>query len=71
MAFAAALDALVHVADLLAAVRTGLADRCAGVAIVRVVIAVAGHEVDTGVARGDAVEHQLDVSLFDMVATFR
>lgn len=70
MAFAAALDALVHVADFLATVRTGFADFCAGFAIVGMMIAVATHEVDAGGTSGDAVEHQLDVILADVVAAF-
>jgi hypothetical protein len=68
--FATAFDALIHVADLLATVRACLADFCAGFAVVGVVIAVATHEVDAGRTSGDAVEHQLDVILADVVAAF-
>ena len=57
MAFAAELDALVHVADLFATVCTRFADLGTGSAIQRVVVAVAAHEVDACVACGDAVEH--------------
>lgn len=57
LAFAAALDALVHVADLFATVCTRFADLGAGSAIQRVVVAVAAHEVDAGGTGGDAVEH--------------
>ncbi|WP_207310420.1 hypothetical protein [Rubripirellula amarantea] len=70
MAFTAALDTLVHVADFLATVRACFADFCAGFAVVGVVIAVAAHEVDAGCTGGDAVEHQLDVILADVVAAF-
>ena len=34
------------------------------------VIAVAAHEVDAGCASSDAIEHQFDVRLLDMVAAF-
>jgi hypothetical protein len=34
------------------------------------VIAIAAHEVDAGSTGRDAVEHQLDVRLLDVVATF-
>jgi len=71
VALAAALDAFVHVADLFATVRTGLADCCTCFAVVRAIVAVAGHEVDAGVARGDTVEHQFDVGLLDMIAALR
>lgn len=70
MAFAAAFDAFVHAADLFATVSTGLADFCAGCAVVRVVVAVAAHETDAGVAGCDAIEHQFDVVLFDVIAAF-
>ena len=70
MAFAAAFDALVHASDLFATVGTGLADFCAGCAVVRVVVAVAAHETDAGVAGCDAVEHQFDVRLSDVIAAF-
>ena len=70
VAFTAALDALVHIADLLTAVGAGLANRCASFAVVRVVIAVATHEVDAGSTGRDAIEHQLDVCLLDVVAAF-
>ena len=33
------------------------------------VVAVATHEVDTGRAGSDAIEHELDVSLLDVIAT--
>lgn len=36
----------------------------------RVVIAVAAHEVDAGCAGRDTVEHLFDVRLLDVVATF-
>tara|TARA_R110002073_G_scaffold8761_8_gene46911 strand:- start:3982 stop:4197 length:216 start_codon:yes stop_codon:yes gene_type:complete len=71
VAFAAALDALVHVSDLLATVRTCLANCCAGFAVVGMVIAVAAHEVDTRCASGGAVKHELDVLLLNMRPTFR
>lgn len=71
MAFSAALDALVHVTDLLATLCTSLADRCAGFAVVRVVVTVARHEVDARVARGNTVEHQFDVRLRNVFATLR
>ena len=70
MAFTAALDAFVHVANLFATVSTGVADRCTGFAVVVVVITVAAHEVDAGRTSADAVEHQLDVILADVVAAF-
>lgn len=69
-AFAATLDAFVHAADLLATVRARLADFRARFAVVGVVVAVAAHESDARVARGDAVEHQFDVFLLNVVATF-
>ena len=70
MAFAAAFDAFVHASDLFATIGTGLADFCAGCAVVRVVVAVAAHETDAGVAGGDAIEHQFDAVLFDVIAAF-
>ncbi len=70
LAFPAAFDALVHVANFLATVGAGLADCCTGFAVVGVVVAVAAHEADAGIARGDAVEHQFDVRLFDVVTAF-
>lgn len=70
VALAAAFDAFVHVTDLLTAVGAGLANRCASFAVVRMVIAVATHEVDAGCTSSDAIEHQLDVRLLDVVAAF-
>ncbi len=35
------------------------------------VVTVAAHEVDAGRTGRDAVDHQLDMRLFDMVAAFR
>ena len=70
MAFAAALDALVHVANLLAAFSASFADLCAGVAVVLVEVAVTAHEVDAGVTCGDTVEHQFDVILLNVFASF-
>ena len=70
MTFAAALDAFVHVADLLATIRACFADFCASFAVVGMVIAVAAHEVHAGGTSGDAVEHQLDVGLLNMIAAF-
>lgn len=70
MALAAAFDAFVHVTNLLTAVGAGLANRCASFAVVRMVIAVATHEVDAGSTGRDAIEHQLDVRLLDVVAAF-
>ena len=35
-----------------------------------VVVAVSAHEADAGIARGDAVEHQFDVVLFNVIAAF-
>lgn len=70
VALAAALDAFVHVADLIAAASTCLADFGAGSAIQRVVFAVATHEVDAGSASRDTVEHQFDVRLLDVVTSF-
>jgi hypothetical protein len=71
LTFAAALDALVHVADILATVRACFADFCAGFAVVGMVITVATHEVDARGTGGDTVEHHLDVILADVVAAFR
>ena len=70
VALAAAFDAFVHVTNLLTAVGAGLANRCASFAVVRMVIAVATHEVDAGCTSSDAIEHQLDVRLLDVVAAF-
>lgn len=67
MAFAAALDALIHTANLFATIRACLADLCASFAVKSVMVAVATHEVDAGTARGDTVEHQLDVFLLDVI----
>ncbi len=68
VALTATLDTLVHIADLLATVRARLADFCTRFAVVRVEVAVAGHEVDAGSARCDTVKHQFDVGLIDVVA---
>ena len=70
MAFATALDALFHPADLFATVRTSFANLGAGSAIQGVVIAVATHEVNTSATGGYAVEHQFDMGLLYLVATF-
>ena len=70
LALATALYALFHAANLFAAVSTRLANLGAGSAVQSVVIAVATHEVNTSVTGGDAVEHQFDMCLFYMVATF-
>ena len=67
---AATLDALVHVANLLATVRAGLADFCAGLAVMRMVITISAHEIDARRAGSNAVEHQLDMLLVNVVATF-
>ena len=68
MALAAALDALVHVADLFATVCTRFADFGPGTAIQRMVVAVAAHEVDAGSTCRDAVELQFDVRLLNVIA---
>jgi hypothetical protein len=70
LAFATALDALFHPADLFATVRTSFANLGAGSAIQGVVIAVATHEVNTSATGGYAVEHQFDMGLLYMVTTF-
>jgi hypothetical protein len=70
VAFAAALDAPVHVANLLAAFSASFADLCACVAVVLVKVAVTAHEVDAGVTCGDAIEHQFDVILLNVLASF-
>ncbi len=66
LALAAALDALVHVAHLLAAVSTCLADFCTRFAVVGVVITVSAHEIDAGGAGRCTIEHELDVLLLDV-----
>tara|TARA_R110002049_G_scaffold288534_1_gene471091 strand:+ start:1606 stop:1818 length:213 start_codon:yes stop_codon:yes gene_type:complete len=70
LAFAAALDAHVHVADLLATVCTRFADFGAGAAVKCVVVAVAAHEVDAGGTGRNLVEHLLDLRLLDVTAPF-
>lgn len=70
LTLAAAFDALVHIADAFTTVRTGFANFCARFAVVLVEFAVAAHESNTGIARGDAVQHQLDVTLSQMIAAF-
>ncbi len=64
----AALDAFVHVADGFATVRARFANLCAGFAVMRVEVAVTAHEIDAGCTGGNAVEHQLHMALFGVVA---
>lgn len=68
MAFAAALDAFVHVADLFAAVRTRFTDCRARFAVERVVVAVTAHEINACPASGDAIKHSFDVGLLDVIS---
>lgn len=70
MALTTALDAPVHATHVFATVRTGLAYFCTGFAVEGVVIAVAAHEVDACCAGRDAVEHQFDVDLLDVITAF-
>lgn len=68
LALATAFDALVHATNLLATLRTGFADLRAGFAVMRMEVAVAAHEIDAGCTGGNAVEHQLHMALFNVVA---
>ncbi|MCR9209340.1 MAG: hypothetical protein NXI28_14000 [bacterium] len=67
---ATALNALFHSADLFTALRTRLADFGTRAAVERMVVAVAAHEINASTACGDAIKHQFDVCLLDMIATF-
>lgn len=71
VALAAALEAQVHVTNLLVAtVRACLADCCGCFADMGVIVAVAGHEIDPDVASGYAFNHPCNGFHVEIIAAF-
>jgi len=67
-ALATALDAFVHVANLLATFRTCFADFRARTAVQGMVVAIATHEVHACRTGSDTVEHQFNMGLLKVLA---